>query len=224
MSKEQKQGAILFFAHNCKNCHTGPALNSMEFHAYGLNDLENGTQVFNVDPTNGAHLGRGGFTGVESENYKFKVPQLYNLKDSPFLGHGSSFNSVYDIVSYKNKGVSQNPNVPDSHLAEEFEPLNLAEYEIELIVDFIENALYDPNLMRYTPTSLPSGNCFPNNDTFSQADLEWGIADFLVGGILLFSVTLGVQLLWHSTISDKYKLISYPIKKSLRSYIVYLRI
>ncbi|MEO1655531.1 MAG: cytochrome c peroxidase, partial [Bacteroidota bacterium] len=36
----EKEGAILFFGKaNCVSCHTGPALNSMEFYALGMNDL-----------------------------------------------------------------------------------------------------------------------------------------------------------------------------------------
>lgn len=40
LSDQEKQGAILFFKEGkCANCHTGPALNSMEFYALGMNDL-----------------------------------------------------------------------------------------------------------------------------------------------------------------------------------------
>ncbi len=171
MTNEQKQGAILFFSNNCGDCHTGPALNSMDFYAYGLNDLSNGTYSANVDEEDLAHLGRGGFTKIDEDNYKFKVPQLYNLKDSPFYGHGSSFTSVKEIVQYKNIGIAENPKVPSSQLAEQFQALELADYEIDLIVDFIENGLYDPNLGRYVPDEVPSGLCFPNNDMPSRMDI-----------------------------------------------------
>ncbi len=174
LTQQQKQGAILFFGKaQCATCHNGPALNSMEFHALGMNDLI-GADIFLSKPNSPEHRGRGGFTGRTEDNYKFKVPQLYNLKDSPFYGHGASFQSVREVVEYKNRAVSQNPLVPESQLADAFHPLRLTEEEIDQITDFIEHALYDPQLNRYAPDALPSGLAFPNNDTLSRADLGFG--------------------------------------------------
>jgi len=176
MTQAQKEGAYIFLTNNCVDCHTGPALNSMEFHAFGMNNLFNGSYgsggvAINVGDNVAEHRGRGGFTGNTQDDFKFKVPQLYNLKDSPFYGHGSSFSSLYDVVKYKINGIPQNADVPVSQLANQFRPITMNEEEITKLVDFLENALYDPNLDRYTPTSLPSGFCFPNNDALSRIDL-----------------------------------------------------
>ena len=176
MNEEEKQGAILFFGKGkCATCHNGPSLANMEFHALGMNDLNNGSyggkEVVNVDQNDGAHLGRGGFTAREEDKYKFKVPQLYNLKDSPFYGHGASFTSVKDVLEYKNNATKENLKVPSDKLSSAFKKLNLSEGEIQLISLFLENALHDPNLDRYTPTSLPSGLAFPNNDGQTRIDL-----------------------------------------------------
>ena len=172
MSKSEKRGAIVFFeTANCVGCHTGPALNSMEFHAYGMEDLE-GAQVTNYDPDDVAHKGRGGFTKRTSDEYKFKVPQLYNLTDSPFYGHGGSFHSIREVVEYKNNGQAENHSVPATQLSEEFEPLHLSSQEIEDLVLFLEHSLYDSDLKRYEPTELPTGNCFPNSDETSRGDLN----------------------------------------------------
>ena len=171
MSDRQKEGAMIFFGKgNCNSCHNGPSLASMEFHAIGLDDFDPST-VANFDPSDEANKGRGSFTKNTADNYKFKVPQLYNLKDSPFLGHGASFTSVKEIIEYKNQGVSQNPNVPSSQLAEQFGALDLTAEEIDALTDFIENALYDARLERYVPNALPSNFCFPNNDWKSQEEL-----------------------------------------------------
>jgi cytochrome c peroxidase len=63
MNEDQKKGALLFFGKaECSTCHTGPALNSMEFYAFGMKDLL-GPDIINADPYDGAHMGRGGFTG-----------------------------------------------------------------------------------------------------------------------------------------------------------------
>ena len=43
--------------------------------------------------------------------YKFKVPQLYNLKDAGFYGHGGNFTSIEQVIRYINTAVPQNANV-----------------------------------------------------------------------------------------------------------------
>ncbi|MEZ4911317.1 MAG: hypothetical protein R2774_10690 [Saprospiraceae bacterium] len=55
---------------------------------------------------------------------------------------------------------------------ERFVPLNLTNEEINSIEKFISRALYDPELRRYVPTKLPSGQCFPNNDVQSKIDMD----------------------------------------------------
>lgn len=173
MNDIEKEGALLFFGKaNCVSCHTGPALNSMAFYALGMNDLfDCPEQTFKTPVDSPEDLGRGGFTGLPKDMYKFKVPQLYNMKDSPFFGHGASLRSIRDVVAYKNAAIPENPDVPASQLAPEFRPLGLTEQEVDAITAFLENALHDPALMRYQPTSLLSGQCFPNNDPVSRQDL-----------------------------------------------------
>jgi len=175
MTEEEKQGAVLFFTKaKCVNCHTGPALNSMEFYALGMYDLTHKNRevlIKDLKKAKKINLGRGGFTEMETDYYKFKVPQLYNLADSPFYGHGASFNSIEEIVKYKNKGIKENMFVPNRHIAVQFRPLGLNDDEIDQLVQFLEKSLYDPNLERYVPKTLPSGNCFPNGDEVSIEDL-----------------------------------------------------
>ncbi len=171
MFEDEKKGAILFFGKaKCNECHTGPALNVMDFYALGMPDL-NGAGVYGTSPDKAENRGRGGFTDREEDQYKFKVPQLYNLKDSPFLGHGGTFTTVRQVIEYKNDAQSANPAVPTAQLATEFTPLNLTIEEIDQLTLFVENGLYDAELARYEPAQLPSGNCFPNNDVGTKSDL-----------------------------------------------------
>lgn len=173
MTDAEKRGGIVFFEKaNCTTCHTGPALNSMEFHAIGMADLYAcPEETFLSDPSSNAHKGRGGFTGDDADNFKFKVPQLYNIGDSPFYGHGSSLRSIRDVLEYKNEANKENGLVPDSQLADDFVPQNLTDSELDDMEAFIKHALRDPDLMRYQPSSIVSGNCFPNNDPMSQNQL-----------------------------------------------------
>ncbi|MCP4439525.1 MAG: cytochrome-c peroxidase [Aureispira sp.] len=173
MTQEEKEGAILFFGKaECAQCHTGPALSSMEFYALGCKDLVgNGFYGLTTQNKADAAKGRGGFTGDATDMYKFKVSQLYNLLNSPFYGHGASFGSVQEILIYKNQAVSENATVPNTQLASEFKPLGLSTDEITAISKFIETSLLDRNLNRYVPNSLPSGNCIINADGQSKIDL-----------------------------------------------------
>lgn len=171
LSPKQIKGACLFFGKaKCYNCHSGPALNSMSFHALGMNDF-NLKSIILKDSLDDHHLGRGGFTKKEADMYCFKVPQLYNLKDAGFLGHGGSFCSIEEVIRYKNNAIPENQMVPTKNLSSFFVPLGLREDEIIALADFIENALHDPDLKRYEPKSVPSGFCFPNADKLSKQQL-----------------------------------------------------
>lgn len=171
LTDQQKQGAILFFTKGqCVSCHYGPNLASMEFYALGMNDFDP-MQVMNFDKNDPLTLGRASFTKKSEDEYKFKVPQLYNLKNNPFYGHGGSFNTIREIIAYKNNAIPQKSGIKQSQLAEEFVPLQLSEEEIDKLTDFIENALFDSNLDRFVPDRVLSDLCIPNNDYLSKMDL-----------------------------------------------------
>ena len=168
ITEHQKKGALLFFGKaRCYTCHSGPALNSMNFHALGTQDMYEigGLNTSADDPR---ILGRGMFTGKEEDMFKFKVPQLYNLKDYATFFHGSSKKSIREVVEFKMRAKSENPLVGDERLSPYFRPLDLTAQEVNQLVDFLQNALYDPETERYVPESVLSGNCFPNNDALSR--------------------------------------------------------
>lgn len=175
MTEQEKRGALLFFGKaGCSNCHNSPSLNSIphKFFALGVKDLyQSGFQVFRTGPDDNRNLGRGGFTKRPEDMFKFKVPQLYNLRDVGFYFHGASKHTLREVVEYFNNGIPENPNVPASQISAFFHPLGLTEQEIDDLTAFLENGLYDPNLERYAPKRTMSGNCFPNNDPLSRIEM-----------------------------------------------------
>lgn len=171
MTNQQKRGATVFFGEGgCHRCHQGPSLGNNAYYAVGVNDLAaiGGLNTSADDPRN---LGRGSFTNKEEDMFAFKVPQLYNLKDSPFYFHGSSHHSLRSVVQYFNDGVHENGNIPVENISNLFHALNMTDAEMEDLAAFLSDALHDPTLRDYHPSFVLSGNCFPNNDPISQNQL-----------------------------------------------------
>ncbi|MCC7027064.1 MAG: hypothetical protein LKG19_15980 [Saprospiraceae bacterium] len=173
MTLQQKRGAELFFGKAaCINCHNSPSFNNQRFAAVGVKNLfQSGHEVFRTDVNDARNKGRGGFTLRDEDLYKFKVPQLYNLKGIGFYFHGGSKNSLREVIEYFNEAKGENPDVPTERLDPQFQPLNLTNTEIDDLLEFLENGLYDDNLVRYKPYFTQSGFCFPNNDPQSKKDM-----------------------------------------------------
>lgn len=172
MTNQEKRGALLFLGKaRCTNCHKSPSFNAMEFHALGTSDLFEHPEALNTAEDDPRNLGRAFYTNDPEDAYKFKVPQLYNLKDYDHYFHGSSKPSLAEVVQYKINAQSDHPSLADDALSPFFLPLDLTAEEIEDLTAFLENGLYDQNLDRYVPSEVLSGNCIPNNDYFSRIDL-----------------------------------------------------
>ena len=176
MTQQQKDGAMVFFgAAKCGTCHNGPGLTDGGFHALGMPDmpgiadLDAGVDTYGLSGTDLA-LGRGGFTGQDGDKHAFKTPQLYNLKDSPFYGHGGTFYNLKDVISYKVDGECAKPEA-QSFLSADYQAVELTEKQEQDLFMFLADGLYDASLDRYVPGSIPSGNCFPNADPQSSVDL-----------------------------------------------------
>ena len=170
MTINQKLGGLVFFGKaGCSSCHNSPSLSSMNFYSLGTRDMHE-IGGLNTSPSDSRNLGRGMFTGIESDMYKFKVPQLYNLKDYVSFFHGSSKSSIEAVVDFKLTAKSENPNVSNEMVA--ITPRQLTQKERSDLIDFLTYALYDYDMERYAPESVLSGNCFPNNDIVSKLDMD----------------------------------------------------
>jgi mono/diheme cytochrome c family protein len=122
-----------------------------------------------------AKLGKDGFpyhaedTGREEtthdphDAFKFRVLTMRQLKDGRNFTHNGSFTKVRDVVEYFNAGVPQDPTAAAAgtlsnrftHPRGEGYPrgLGLSEEQVDDLTDFLENALYDPALVKYDAKS-----------------------------------------------------------------------
>lgn len=172
LTEQEKKGALLFFGEaRCYRCHKEANLGSNEFHAIGVKDLYETEKAFDTSIADPMNLGRGAFTDQQEDNFKFRVPQLYNLQNANFYFHGSSKTSIRAVIDYFNEAKSENAWVTEDRLSRQFKPLHLTTAQKEDLVAFIENGLFDPSIERYVPTTTLSGLCFPNNDVFSKIEL-----------------------------------------------------
>ncbi len=170
LTASQKNGALIFFGKaGCITCHNSPSFSAMNFFALGTQDMYE-IGGLNTSAEDARIQGRGMFTGKEEDMFKFKVPQLYNLKDYVTFFHGSSKNSIEEVVDFKLKAKSENPNVTDLMVA--LSPRELNDIERKDLIDFLTNALHDNSMERYAPESILSGYCFPNNDEISKRDMQ----------------------------------------------------
>lgn len=169
ITEKQKLGAKMFFGKGeCITCHSGPSFSAVEFFVLGTKDLyeAGGLKTSASDPRN---LGRAFFTKRKEDEYKFKVPQLYNLKDYATYFHGSSKTSLESVIDFKMNAKSEHANIPDEMM--DITPKSLTYEEKDALIDFLRNALYDANMRRYVPVRVMSGMCFPNNDKQSKEDM-----------------------------------------------------
>jgi len=88
---------------------------------------------------------------------------LRQLKDARFFFHNGAFTRVQDVVEYFNAGTPQDAEAAAAGtLTSRFthprgsgtpRGLGLDEQQVEDLVDFLENALYDPAFVRFDPKS-----------------------------------------------------------------------
>lgn len=182
LTESQIRGARLFInsatqgGAGCISCHSGPMLNKQlgdeagllveeNFHNLGIGDhplQELARQALG----NGDHhdIGRGEITGRAEDNYKFRTLTLRQLKDAggQYM-HSSLFRSVRRVVEYFNAGVpgdalaiaAGNVTSRFTHPRGEGSApgLGLTDAQVNDLVDFLENALYDPTLRNFDPNA-----------------------------------------------------------------------
>jgi hypothetical protein len=152
-------------------------------------------------PYHADDTGREEVTRTPDDMFKFRVLTMRQLKVGRNFTHSGSFTKVRDVVEYFNAGIPQDPTAGAAPtLSTRFtnprgplvRGLGLSEEQVDDITDFLENALFDPALVRFDPNS--STDTFQPNErdvTYSQFHPELvplGAKDgFLLSGLAIDS-------------------------------------
>jgi len=163
----------------CFSCHSGPMLNKqasdpdvagvgelVEDNFFNLGLADHPLQALSRAARNDATFrdrGRAEITGNDEDAFKFRTLTLRQLRDAGNFMHNASFTSVRDVVEYFNAGVPQDqeagmsptittrftsprgPNYPTG--------MGLSRRDVADLTDFLEDALYDPAVVRFDPDS-----------------------------------------------------------------------
>jgi len=184
MSVKARKGMTLFYGRaGCHRCHSGSFQTDQEFHAVCMPQIGPGK-----GDGDGGHedFGREQATGDEADRFKFRTPTLRNVALTGPWGHVGAFNTLRDMVVHQLDTVSSmqsydrhqvvlpyredlaevdfqvldDPDlIADIVEANELEPRQLTQSEIELLMEFL-HSLTDPrslDLRSDTPMVVPSG-------------------------------------------------------------------
>ena len=168
-----KQGA------GCFSCHAGPMLNKqfndpdvagvghfVEENFYNLGLADHPLQALNRHVRNDPNYrdeGRMEVTGKAEDAHKFRTPTLRQLKGSGVFFHNGGFTSIKDVIHYFNDGIPQDkitgsaktltPRFTHPRGEGSERGLGLTETDINDLVAFIEDGLYDDAFVNYDPNS-----------------------------------------------------------------------
>ncbi len=196
LTPRQLRGAWLFSASvedggaSCISCHSGPALNKVLGDEKGLLVEENFQNVGasehplvalareTLEDADFHDTGRIGVTGEPSYDYAFKSPTLRQVKDAAPYFHGGHAETLHDVVEYFNAGIAAGELAAEAgSLSPLFtQPrgdgragLGLSEEDLDALVDFLENGLYDPAFVVHDASS-PTRTFELNMDDLTYSD------------------------------------------------------
>lgn len=95
LNDEELRGAQLFYGKGkCANCHSGPYLSDLRFHAVPLPQIGFGKNGFGVD------YGRFNVTHDPNDLYKFRTPPLLNVEKTAPYGHSGSVATLREAIIF----------------------------------------------------------------------------------------------------------------------------
>jgi cytochrome c peroxidase len=134
-SKEEYEGFVLVNDQtkgDCLHCHStdGNALGTnLKFSNNGLDSVRNAREY--------KDKGRGGVTGIETDNGKFMVPSLRNLAFTAPYMHDGRFQTLEEVLNFYSEGVNLCANLDSKMEYAHQGGVHLTETEKKKIVAFL---------------------------------------------------------------------------------------
>ena len=98
LNYQEWRGMRLFYGKaNCVDCHSGPLLTDLDFHAIAMPQLGPGKGV-----GDGGHedFGRGSISGNPEDDFKFRTPTLRNIALTAPYGHSGAYDTLEGVVRH----------------------------------------------------------------------------------------------------------------------------
>ncbi len=148
LSDLEFDGYLLFFQEllaanhpGCHHCHAPPNFGGQDFFNNGLDEAPNMTEF--------PDLGLGGFTGILTDNGKFKAPSLRNIEFTAPYMHDGRFESLEEVIDHYASGGHYAPNV-----SSDITGFELTTYQKEALIAFLKS-LSDPDFLNNSDFSSP---------------------------------------------------------------------
>ena len=140
LSEQAQRGMNIFFNKaSCSACHAGNNFTDGGFHNIGVGMDQDEPDV-----------GRYAETNLLGDKGSFKTPTLREIAQTAPYMHDGRFATLREVVDYYNKGGHPNPQ-----LDEEIFPLELADEELEDLVQFLKEGLSSDDYPMVAPPELP---------------------------------------------------------------------
>ena len=123
LTERQKKGFELFMANNCATCHVGQALGGQSFEHMGIMENYHAARLSERPEIgyNGDDDGLYGFTGVETDRHKYKVPILRNIAlTAPYMHDGTSETLEEAVVAMYRFQLGKRPTESEVNYIVEF--------------------------------------------------------------------------------------------------------
>lgn len=141
MSEQQLDGMAQFAQTGCADCHSGPMFSDFDTHVLGVREA-NGLDT----PDSG------------DGSFAFRTPTLRQLDFTGPYFHGGQDNDLDDVIDfYDNPNNSENPNVANNQLDQDFRDLPNINNNRRNAIEAFLGALNDGDFDQSRPASVPSG-------------------------------------------------------------------
>lgn len=146
LTGKESTGKALFNGRaRCAECHNGSDFSDSSYHNIGI--------------VAGDDIGRAEFTGLKSDEFKFKTPSLRNIAMTAPYFHNGSIDTLEEVVELYNTA----PRLNDGNVSHIIKPLSLNKAEVDSLVQYLKTLTG-----KTTHVEVPALSKFTDKVTFNK--------------------------------------------------------